>query len=781
MKLPVQVTGVGPFKYQFIFSADASLFNLNETTGELTNKNTFDFEKPQSEKGTNQYTLSLLVTDANKYSAIQDIVIDVQNVDEYELVVDFPIDGANMGMGAEKVRVRGHITESGKTLAQIPAALSVSVNGVAAVVDPAAPSRWMAEVPLVAGDNPLAVTLASAGKIARETSVNLLNRPVDASRIADGQHDYYLAADYTGTKIFKRSFVNGGDYSLLVSNEEEAFAGCKSFNQLSLSASGAKMSAICLGNSGPADKLVVCDIAEKTCGVKGFVDRSVEALKWVDDRYIIYTSGTRSFGLLDTQTATFKTLVMEAPLEFAWSVDMAINGTEVLVKLASIDVGGYRREDAYLFNLKSFIEAQAETQTLVPTIVPELAYRTFPTAFFADTYYMLENDGFSYLRRDASSAGLEKVSLLTTATNYKPTVVHVANGVVVFLQEGAMFSYNLATHEPKELDAKKRVYDWVETDLSPDSKQFAVYEPLSRRFALYDVNTGAVSEVAKLPRPPANDYDLFGSIAVDWQNNIMYRTNNAGWGGIEPDFTALFTAYNLKTKAYTTVATASDIASQIGGSFKRLSPRRMVYKADTQDLIFHLNIYIEVKDPTTLQTTTTTRQLICALNVNTRQVRTLRVFEGEGKFAEIFMSRFNPATNGVAFGHWGDDRNLGGGLEWFDFSGGFTRLLEPQMPYHLTPRGVLNPSGDHYYGFGFKRVEGESYADYANFEIFNLDLATKERKVFASKALGNGLAVPWLEPVYEANRDVLIDFNSYHLWFVDALTGDRVVKTLSIP
>jgi hypothetical protein len=109
--------------------------------------------------------------------------------------------------------------------------------------------------------------------------------------------------------------------------------------------------------------------------------------------------------------------------------------------------------------------------------------------------------------------------------------------------------------------------------------------------------------------------------------------------------------------------------------------------------------------------------------------------------------------------------------------------LEPQKPYHLTLRGVLNPNASRYYGVGYRRLEGASYADYANGEFFFIELNNKnnERTVFASKTLGNGLTPTWLEPVYDASRDILIDFDNNQLWFVDALTGDRVIKPIALP
>lgn len=113
-KLAITTVGMGPFKYQFIQSPDVALFKLDAVTGELTSKSPFDFETPGSAAGTNTYSLTLLVTDGNKQSVTKEISVSVNNLDERALVVDFPIDGTNMALAADRIHVRGHITESGK-------------------------------------------------------------------------------------------------------------------------------------------------------------------------------------------------------------------------------------------------------------------------------------------------------------------------------------------------------------------------------------------------------------------------------------------------------------------------------------------------------------------------------------------------------------------------------------------------------------------------------------------------------------------------------------------
>jgi hypothetical protein len=780
--LPIQVTGAGPFKYLLIASADAGLFSLNETTGELTSKSPFDYEIPKSAQGNNQYSLSFLVTDANKRTATHDIVINVQNVDEHELVVDFPIDGANMGAAADKVHVRGHITESGKTLAQIPQALSVSVNGVTAVVDPAAPSRWIAEVPLMPGNNTMAIKMTNAGVIARETTVKLANIPIGIDKIADGLHDFYVTTDFLAEKIYKKSFSDENNFTLLASNNAESFSMCHSFTTLALSKSGAQLSALCNRIGGSSVQVVVCDLTENNCSFKGPIDRNASLMKWVDDRYLISTNGNNGFILFDIETGVSKKLMLDDTFIFGWLADFDVDDKNVYVNQGS-NLNNVDYTKIYHFNLQSSIDNSSPVQSLSVQPIAQYNYEQGGFFYFNNALYTAAAGGFIVRHFDESLPTRVDVPDLKTNDTNPLVIVNEINGVVVFQHDGSLYSYDITANKTKVLAARKYYEGRLDTDLSPDSKLLALYGPDKRLFAVYDTISGSVSESIKMDSLPFAT-DFFGSIALDWRNNLMYRANIGSWGGVSGDAIPLLTAHDTKTKAAATLLTASELANQIEGEFDRVSPRRMVFKSDTGEIIFHLIVYKDATNFITYSTTTTTRQLICSFNLNNRQVKTIAAFPGDEFFAEIFMSRFNPAVNGVAFGHWGDYRNIGGGVEWLNFDTGvLTKFLEPQQPYHLSGRGVLNPAGDRYYGVGMPRMVNSDYADYSDGEIFYIDLAvnTQSRTVIASKTLGNGLTPPVLEPVYDANRDVLTDFNYNHLWFVDIVTGDRVIKPIIIP
>ena len=93
----------------------------------------------------------------------------------------------------------------------------------------------------------------------------------------------------------------------------------------------------------------------------------------------------------------------------------------------------------------------------------------------------------------------------------------------------------------------------------------------------------------------------------------------------------------------------------------------------------------------------------------------------------------------------------------------------------------MSPTGDRYYGAGFKRPPGPIAVNTSKSELFYIDMATKSRTVIASETQGHGLTPMWLEPMYDANHDLLVDFAGRNLWFIDIVTGDRVVKPIELP
>jgi hypothetical protein len=347
---------------------------------------------------------------------------------------------------------------------------------------------------------------------------------------------------------------------------------------------------------------------------------------------------------------------------------------------------------------------------------------------------------------------------------------------LVFEQDGALFSYDLATNKDKDLEPKKYLAGRYETDFSADFKRLALFESVERKFAFYDLESGAALNFDAVSQPANENGNAFGSIAVDWQNNLIYRSLTLDFAGVpSSSTTAVIVAYDTVTKAHKTVLTSEQLASHLRRSLHRVSPRRIAYKAATRELLFHAATYSD----------SGSEQFICTLNVDTGVLKTLGGFpltsQGNVDFAEIFMSRFNPTLDGIAFAHWGNLDDKGGGVEWFNFDGTRTDLLPPQQPYYLTTRGVMSPSGDRYYGTGYKRPPFPAAVNLSRGEVFFIDMKTKSRTVIASDSQGLGLTPPWLEPMYDVNRDILVDFTGRHLFFIDTVTGDRVVKPIELP
>lgn len=776
-KLPITVTGVGPFKFQLIQSADVALFKLDAATGELSSKAPFDFETPQSVSQTNTYALSVLVTDSKNQSVTKDITLNVNNVDEHELVVDFPIDGANMGAAASKVHVRGHITESGKKLAQIPAAFSVEVNGVVATVDPARPSMWVAEVPLTEPVNSLSVSLKGSAKVQREKTIVLENNPVAGTRVADGVNDFAIEVDFSGRKIYKRSLSDANINSLVLSSAREGFESCGLFSKLALSKTSQQFAAMCGLYGQEVGAIIYCNLKDNACHKVGVADTSYSGfIKWADDRHLIFSASKTSIGLLDTNTGVVKTLMLEPGFIFNFSANVDADKDQVYLFLEKLENNvGYAIY--YSFSLQPYIENAETQQTVILNPIQIAADNSSNFFSFNGAFYSPSLGGLNVKKLADGSRSFLTIDLLRTDTPYSPTLLHAANGILVFEQDGALFSYDIEANKSKNLEPKKYLAGRFETDISPDYKRLALFESIDRKFSIYDLDTGEARNFDAFSQPANENGNGFGSIAMDWQNNLIYRSLTLDWGGVpSSSSTAVIVAYDTETKAYKTVLTSAQLANHINRPSQRVSPRRITYNAAKQELLFHVVSY----------NWPGSEQFICTLNVSTGAMKTLRAFPltnqmGGIDLSEFFMSRLNPALNGIAFAHWGDLDDKGGGVEWYGFDGSLTSLLLPQQPYYLTTRGVMSPKGDRYYGAGYKRPPGPAVAHNNRGEVFFIDMATKNRTVIASGSQGLGLMPPWLEPMYDANHDILVDFTGRDLWFIDTVTGDRVVKPIELP
>lgn len=767
--MPVTVTGVGPFEFQFVYSADAALFNLNALTGELTSKAPFDFETPKSVAGANTYSLSLLVTDRNNHAVTKDIRINVLNLDEHELVVDFPIDGANMGAAANKVHVRGRIAESGKTIAAIPPQLGVSVNGVAAVIDPASPSMWIAEVPLPARENQLLIELKNGGRIDGQKSLLLKNMPISINRVTDGRHDFSIDMDLSKHKVYKRSLRDKTNYSLLVSNEQDEFRSCKMFGELNLSKSGVQVAASCQLVGG-SEAALVCTIENSVCKILGAAVITNGFLEWADDRHLVYSKSADEIALVDTNTGTTKILSTgQYAITYASYAEVARGMMVVSLEDKGPLSSGWIQ--FYSFNLQSHIENEAAVQSVTLKEHPNFSGSYGNFALLNNEMYYPYPGGLNVWNLETGTRYSRAIPEIKQEPMFSLNMIHSDGELVVFEREGAFFSYNLTTGEITDLESERFMLGRLELDFGANNKLY-MFNSNMQTLGDYDIARGAASTFYPALQSYSEDSEkYYGFIAIDKIRNIVYRANIQGWLGVVPSDSPVVVGYDLSSKANFSVLTTRQIAAQISGEITRLSVRGIALNAEENALLIHVVVF---NNPN--------RQLICSLNLSTKQIKTLFTQPVDATFAEIYMSRFTPSVGGLALAHWGyvTDQN-GGGIDLLNFDGQLTQVLKPQEPYYLTNRGVFNSAGTQYFGIGFKRNPQEPDISQTVGELFSIDAITGQGSILASESVGLGLAPGWMEPVYDNNRNLLIDFQFSKLWFVDTVTGDRVLKPIELP
>ncbi len=140
---------------------DAGLFSINAGSGEVQFTTAPDFEAPQDNNADNQYELTISVADTNGASVSLDIVITVENVDDFNVDVIFPLSNANVQGVEQQLTVRGRVNDAEDGAVIAADITSLTINGVVAVLG-SDPSQWSADIPLTLLENVLNIEASFA-------------------------------------------------------------------------------------------------------------------------------------------------------------------------------------------------------------------------------------------------------------------------------------------------------------------------------------------------------------------------------------------------------------------------------------------------------------------------------------------------------------------------------------------------------------------------------------------------------------------------------------------
>lgn len=769
--LKIQAGGSSPTQYKFAYTADAQFFNLDATSGLLTSKAPFDFEIPINPDNT--YTLSILAIDAQNRSASKTIKIHLKDVAEYAVALDFPVDGANMAGAADKIHLRGHIANDGKKLAQIPSNLNILVNGQAATIDSKTPGMWLAEVALPKSENSFTVSLMSNAKLQSSKNINIYNRIIPWAKASDGHNPIMVDVDITGSKVSKRSLPDNGSPLLLASTQQALFKDCDYFERPELNKSSTQAALICKAKNTTSNLLFTCNLNNNICsGLGSFSSRTV---RWIQDQYLLLVSDDAQFTLIDTSLKSKKTLTLNA-LEIR---NFETSGSRVYVAIRPNTDSqlGQQPFEQISFDINAYMTNQNSQQAIVDTRSEIVQLPTYDRFAISDGFlFTLATDAlYKTNLADGSSIKIE-IDGLRSQTKFQPgSIVYAANHTIVIAVGKNLISYDNSTGQVRTIDADSSLLGQLYVDISPDSNTLMLLDRSNNRYAPYDLKADSLGAVSIMSAYNLDKYP-FDILAVDWSTHHIYRGITFDWVGIAPSFEAHILGYDPVKKEEYPVLTGNELTRYLGYS-GQTRVGTITLDPDTHEIWFVVFFSNYNNDGTSKNF----KQFICTINPATKAFKIIKEFNVSSTFDEIYISRFNTQLKGVGTGHWAYSDQVGGSVETLNGAGQMQSLLPSRSPYFSTSRGVLNGGATQLYNVGYLVPEGQANPDLRRGELFSIDLATKTRKVIASESQGLGVSLGWIEPVFDANRDIIIQGSDGHLLLIDTVTGDRVLKPLRLP
>ena len=154
--------------------ADEAAFEIDAATGALSFLVAPDFAAPHDANADNIYEVQLTVSDTGAETDTLDLAVTVVEAGLY-IELTYPTPNANLGGAVTMTTVTGNVVDPlGQAIA--PADIGfIDVNGTLATLDQGDPSRWSVQVPVVEGDNVLAVTFERSGGVSTTTNFALRN------------------------------------------------------------------------------------------------------------------------------------------------------------------------------------------------------------------------------------------------------------------------------------------------------------------------------------------------------------------------------------------------------------------------------------------------------------------------------------------------------------------------------------------------------------------------------------------------------------------------------
>lgn len=785
--------GTAPIEYTLLTSPDAHLFSLDVSTGNLTLNTVFDHEQPLDVDLNNTYELSVQVSNASGVVIQGNLSINIENIVEYQGVIDFPIDGSNVGGFDEAtIHVRGHVLFEGQRIISLPSTLAISVNDQVAVFLDDGTGSWSIEVPLNKGMNPLNIRVRENENIVYEGGIGLKNIPVSSKRteVYYGDTSIYSIA-VGGHAIVKSSTDNTQTAEVLNISDIANANDCPLFRRILLSNSSTRLIIEC------EDAFLVYSIEEKPTNIvpndlpRYSVYRfpsgrqNLRRYLWIDESNLLYNITEKSFkviNILDNTSKDFEIYSNNKNSSFAPFFFINENLFYILTIKEGFD------KTWTTFNINKIIN-ESDNMGVITTDNTDIELsRDLPQD-------VISRNGMIYiLQNDQQLIEINLQTKIKKEINLAPTF---EDNVLADFNEDISSSLYFMFSDEDNLILKNRYkehYYSLNTDtgdieiiknkslpkfllhsnrifISPNNTELFSYGYSSRQFLSINLTSFSLIKVDSLiDKLFSSDY-ASGSVHFDWENKILYRTPKR----INSYKEEKVLAYYFKTETDTSILNENEVLNYLSGDNIGLAIKDISVNKTNNSLWFSVNAGSYQQGGV---------QGVYSLNMEKNEISTLyetTFFSNGIPIGISAVSDFYTSINGVILTGGGGFSGAGGFISILDADGNITKITPPVFIIHGF--SLVNENRHLLYYAGYRTTGDDNTPNVETMEIYEHDLITGTHKQVASNNKGVGFDISHLSGsdfVLDTSKQNLLSVFNGRVFIIDTYSGDRVIKGLAL-
>jgi|GEM_PF-5374443 len=765
----------GDLIYSINQSPDVALFTLDASTGLLSASTVFDFESPTDANLDGIFEVSITVSDLQGETASGSFTINVQNIEEYEAFITFPVPGSNIGGNESNLNIRGYLVKDGVKQTSQPSDIAINVNDVTAIFETDDSGNWIAETPVQLGDNSIDVEVTQANERVFRDAFSLQNVPVANiwARVSDGISSVY-AISVDGAFLLETTITNG-DTKIISSASNNA--NCAFFDRLLLSPDGNKLSALCADTIQNRSVIVLIDLENSTSQFVNidFDFTSDYFSEWVENDYLLIRpkiTGVKRFYLVDVSDGSVK----EFDVLFSESQSGYVSDTNLLIDTRTVYLSARRNEPST--GVKS-VWASFELSPVINSTVETLEAME-ETALNFNTYNrMSTKNGVAYLSLGKTllmtdlDTGVETTLQLDSSVandhGFSGPVVYIGNdyAIIPTVQPIGLFRINLITGVGTAIGSDPKIQLSNFSSVNQAQTELATYSYINKTIQRIDLLNYEIVESHDLTSTSFYPYSAFEYASFDVDNKTLLRSNLHSWSGEPPNDKPILLAYDIENQTDTPLLTTNDVQNHLNLSDARFTIGKAVATDDSNIIWFTMFItegegfFADYYDG------------IFSLNIQTREIDTLYFYtypSGYNVFSSPSISDFSPELDGVLF-----VKSYEGYVKALNATGNIETLIESGTPYHSTNSPVIDNTNNLIYFTGLYEDIETGHADSSSSEIIEYNLDTGEQRLVASQAKGSGLNLIGLNSL-NTQKKLIYGFAHGNLLVIDIYTGDRVIK-----